>query len=224
MNPQQTLEHLANARVIPVLRTTETRTARAAAFGVLDAGFLTVELTLSIPDCAALIAELKAEGYASIGAGTVLSTNDCERVLDAGADYVVSPCAVPGLIEICRDRGVAYLAGAMTPSEVLAQHRAGATAVKLFPARAAGGPACLRAIKSVFPDVPLVPTGGIACAEAADYLAAGALAVGMGSELLPQEVVARGARLEIAEGARRLLKTWSAAWTLKTKKETSNVQ
>ncbi|MDJ0951056.1 MAG: bifunctional 4-hydroxy-2-oxoglutarate aldolase/2-dehydro-3-deoxy-phosphogluconate aldolase [Alphaproteobacteria bacterium] len=222
MSPQDLINRLGRSKVIPVLRARDGAAASRAAHAMIDAGFHTVEVTLTVPDAIAVIEELAARPGSLIGAGTVLSADDADRVIDAGARYVVSPCAVDGLVALCRARNVGCLPGAMTPSEILAQSRSGATAVKVFPARAAGGAGFLRAVKAVFPAIPMIPTGGIGCADVEDYLAAGALAVGMGSELLSADVIAHGSYEDLRGAAAEVIATWAATWNLTPSKEISN--
>jgi 2-dehydro-3-deoxyphosphogluconate aldolase / (4S)-4-hydroxy-2-oxoglutarate aldolase len=117
-----------------------------------------------------------------LGAGTVLDADDAVAVIEAGAHYAVTPAAGPG-VDVCLDRGLPVLVGALTPTEIYAAHARGATAVKVFPA-SVGGPAYVRALRDPLPGVPLVPVGGVDAAATVDYLAAGAVAVGVGSPLL----------------------------------------
>jgi 2-dehydro-3-deoxyphosphogluconate aldolase/(4S)-4-hydroxy-2-oxoglutarate aldolase len=118
-----------------------------------------------------------------LGAGTVLTPEQADAAVDAGATYLVSPVVDLEVIEAARRRGVAALPGALTPTEILRAWRAGAAAVKLFPA-SLGGPGYLRAVKAPLPEVPLVPTGGVGLEEIGGYLRAGALAVGLGGPLV----------------------------------------
>ncbi|WP_069622432.1 bifunctional 4-hydroxy-2-oxoglutarate aldolase/2-dehydro-3-deoxy-phosphogluconate aldolase, partial [Streptomyces niveus] len=118
-----------------------------------------------------------------VRAGTVLTAADAHAVHRAGADFVVTPAVCEG-VTAARELGLPVLAGVMTPTEIVAALRAGACAVKIFPAAQAGGPAYLRALQGPFPDVPFVPVGGVDAAAARAYLDAGALAVGIGSPLV----------------------------------------
>jgi 2-dehydro-3-deoxyphosphogluconate aldolase / (4S)-4-hydroxy-2-oxoglutarate aldolase len=117
-----------------------------------------------------------------LGAGTVLEADQAIAATEAGARYVVTPAYGPG-VDVCIEHGVPVLVGAMTPTEIYAAHARGATAIKVFPA-SLGGPGYVRALRDPFPDVPLVPVGGVGAAAATEYLRAGALAVGVGSPLL----------------------------------------
>src|SRR5205085_3252039 len=118
-----------------------------------------------------------------VGAGTVRTVDDVEAAVDAGAVYLVSPHTDPALCARAGQLGAAYLPGAFTPTEIVAAWSAGAAAVKLFPARL-GGPRYLRDIREPLPDIPIVPTGGVSAENAAEWFAAGAVAVGAGGSLI----------------------------------------
>jgi len=170
-------------RVVPVIRTGSASSARALVDALAAGGLTIFEITTSVPDHAALLAELARNDRLLVGMGTVLDAVAAHAAIDAGARFVVSPCVVPEVVEAAAARGVPAIPGAATPTEVLAAWRAGAAAVKCFPARQLGGPAFLKAVRSVLPDVPLIPTGGIELDDIDAYLAAGAHAVGMGGQL-----------------------------------------
>jgi 2-dehydro-3-deoxyphosphogluconate aldolase / (4S)-4-hydroxy-2-oxoglutarate aldolase len=135
-----------------------------------------------------------------LGAGTVLEANQAIAATEAGAGYAVTPAYGPG-VDVCVERGVPVLVGAMTPTEIYGAHVRGATAVKVFPA-SLGGPGYVRALRDPFPDVPLVPVGGVDAAATTEYLRAGALAVGVGSPLLG-DAPAGGDLAALAERATR---------------------
>ena len=199
-------ETLARTRVIPVLRLA-TRHASAAAIDCLvEAGFGTVELTLTTPDALTLLAELRKrmESTFLVGAGTVLDLDTAKRCLDAGADYLVSPCMVAGMANLARGAGRAALVGGFTPSEVLAAWREGAQIVKVFPA-SSGGPPHLQAIHAVFPEIPLCPTGGVSTANILDYFKAGAAVVGVGNNIIDHKALAAGDRAQVIRHARQFL-------------------
>jgi 2-dehydro-3-deoxyphosphogluconate aldolase/(4S)-4-hydroxy-2-oxoglutarate aldolase len=205
-------DRLAGMRVIPVLRLA-TRAAAAAAIDCLIEGrFLTVELTLTTPDAISLISELRRRMDSAflVGAGTVLDLDTAKRCLDAGADYLVSPCLVPGMARVAGDAGRAALIGGFTPSEVLAAWREGAQMVKVFPA-SSGGPAHLQAIHGVFPEIPLCPTGGVSAANMLDYFKAGAAVVGVGNNIIDQKALAAGDRTQVIRHARSFLELGAAA-------------
>jgi len=197
---------LVRLRVIPVLRLPTRPAAEQAIDALVEAGFRTVELTLTTPDAIALVADLRRRmdsGFL-VGAGTVLDLETAQRCLAAGADCLVSPCLVPGMAKLARDAGKAALVGGFTPSEVLAAWREGAEIVKVFPA-ATGGPSHLQALHAVFPEIPLCPTGGVSAANMVDYFHAGATVVGVGNNIIDQKALAAGDRAQVVKHARGFL-------------------
>jgi 2-dehydro-3-deoxyphosphogluconate aldolase/(4S)-4-hydroxy-2-oxoglutarate aldolase len=188
------LADLRATRVIPVIRTGTARAAATAIRWLHEAGLRVFEITLTIPDAAALIREFAAEPGLLIGAGTVPDAAAAGACLAAGARFIVAPWVDPDLAAPCRDAGAALLLGALSPTEVRAALRAGADAVKIFPAGSAGGPAHIKALASVFPGVAFCPTGGVAAGNVASYLAAGAAFVGMGGALVDEARILAGDR------------------------------
>ena len=186
---------LAALRVVPVLRLPSRERAASAIDCLVEAGYGTVEITLTTPDAVGLIRDLRQQAPQSflVGAGTVLDLDSARACLDAGADYLVSPALIPGLAALAHTRARAALIGGFTPGEVLAAWREGADVVKIFPA-SSGGPAHLAAIHAVYPDVPLCPTGGVSTANLLDYLKAGAAFVGVGNNVIDQRALAAGDR------------------------------
>jgi len=184
--------------VIPVLRLPTRAAAEQAIACLLEAGCKTVELTLTTPDAGALLRDLRGRVAADflLGAGTVLDLDTARRCLDAGADYLVSPCLVPGMAQLAHDDKRIALIGGFTPSEVLSAWREGAAIVKVFPA-ASGGPQHLQALHAVFPDIPLCPTGGVSTANIIDYFNAGAQVVGVGNNIIDQKALAAGDRARV---------------------------
>ncbi|WP_170386522.1 bifunctional 4-hydroxy-2-oxoglutarate aldolase/2-dehydro-3-deoxy-phosphogluconate aldolase [Ruegeria atlantica] len=184
---------LRSAQIVPVIRHRDPEIALTACDLLADAGIRALEITTTVPDAAALIAELRTR-YPEIctGAGTVLSAGQAEKVMAAGAEFVVSPCWSDAAAREAGDAKVPYLPGAMTPGEVHHHAENGAAVVKIFPADAAGGPSFLKAVKSVFPGLALMPTGGVSPDTAQSYLDAGALCVGMGGNLLPAQALETG--------------------------------
>ncbi len=178
--------HLHEAGVVPVIRTSSAALARKAVELLREEGFAIFEITLTTPGALELIRDLAQDSDLTIGVGTVLSTGDGQDAIHAGARFVVSPAYVPGLAALCRARETALALGAATPSEVLRAHQDGADFVKIFPASQLGGPGFLKALRSVFPDIALMPTGGINPPDIAPYLAAGALCLGMGGNLVSE--------------------------------------
>jgi 2-dehydro-3-deoxyphosphogluconate aldolase/(4S)-4-hydroxy-2-oxoglutarate aldolase len=199
-------DRLCALRVVPVLRLSSAEATERAVGWLAEAGFGTVEITLTTPGAVELIGRLARNAGAGllVGAGTVLDLDSAHRCLDAGARFVVAPCLVPGLARVAHDAGAAALIGGFTPGEVLAAHREGADIVKVFPA-ATGGPDHLRALHAVFPDIALCPTGGVSLRNLAAFLAAGAALVGVGNNIVDAKALAAGDRAGVVAHARQFL-------------------
>lgn len=199
------LSTLRMARVVPVVRTQQARHAATAVQWLHDAGLRIFEITMTIPDAPALIKELAADSSLLIGAGTVPDRAMAEQCLAAGARFIVAPWIDASLAAPCQAQGAVLMLGALTPTEVRGALAAGADAVKIFPAASVGGPAHIRALRSVFPQVAFCPTGGVDPANVMAYLAAGSAFVGMGGALVDEARVAAGDRGAIQDVARQVL-------------------
>jgi 2-dehydro-3-deoxyphosphogluconate aldolase/(4S)-4-hydroxy-2-oxoglutarate aldolase len=180
---------ITDGGVVAIARRLSADDVPAIADALARGGILAFELTLNEPEDAALRALEAAAAHTertgsgmAIGAGTVLSIDAAARAIDAGARFLVAPHLDVELVRWAGERGIPMLPGAATPTEVLTAWRAGAAAVKVFPASALG-PQFLREMRGPFPEIPLQPTGGITVENAGDYIRAGAIAVGMGSWL-----------------------------------------
>ena len=181
---QEALETIGECRVVAVLRAPDSTCLAAVADVLVASGVRAVEFALTTPGALEALERYSSTAgpEACLGAGTVLSASEAAAAVDAGARYLVTPAFLPEVIEAGAARGVPVLAGALTPTEILAAHNAGAAAVKVFPA-ALGGPAYVRLVRDPLPQIPLVPTGGIAIDDVRAYLDAGAFAIGTGSQL-----------------------------------------
>jgi 2-dehydro-3-deoxyphosphogluconate aldolase/(4S)-4-hydroxy-2-oxoglutarate aldolase len=212
MNENEVARKLLAMRVIPVLRLASRRDAETAIECLIEAGFRTVELTLTTPGAVELIGLLRRRRGTDflVGAGTVLDLASARACMDAGADYLVSPCLVPGMAALANGAGRIALTGGFTPAEVLAAWREGAAIVKIFPA-ATGGPAHLSALHAVYPDIPLCPTGGVSSSNMLDYFKAGAAVVGIGNNVIDQKALAAGDRGGVIAHARGFLEIAATA-------------
>ena len=205
MTRTELLAALRRARVVPVVRTRDRGLAATAVTWLRDAGIGIFEITMTIPEAPDLIRTLAADPRLLVGAGTVTDAATAQACLAAGARFIVAPWIDATLAAPCREADAALMLGAMTPSEVRAALAAGADAVKIFPAASAGGPAHIKALRSVFPEVAFCPTGGVDPANAAAYLAAGAAFVGIGGALVDEARIAAGDQAAIAAAARAVL-------------------
>lgn len=173
--------------VVAIARHLAASRVGATADALLEGGVLAFELTLNEPQADALSAIEAAARHATgtrlaIGAGTVLSREAARQAVDAGATFLVMPHTDPDLVAWAAEQGIPAFPGAATPTEVLAGWQAGAAAVKVFPASTLG-PSFVRELRGPFPDIPLLPSGGITLADVAAFIQAGAVAIGMGSWL-----------------------------------------
>ena len=195
-------QRLIAQRVIPVLRLASAELTERAIEYLAAAGFKIFEVTMTTPDATRVIRRF-ANRF-PVGAGTVLDLDTAQRCIDAGAQFLVSPCLVPGMAKLAHDAGRLALIGGFTPGEILAAHREGADIVKVFPA-SSGGPEHLRAIHAVFPDIPLCPTGGVSLDSMRKYFDAGAVFVGVGNNIVDQKALAAGDRARVVAHAMRFL-------------------
>ncbi len=211
MDSAEITKRLLDSRVIPVLRLGSRQDAEAAIDCLIEAGYSTVEVTLTTPGALELIGLLRGKCTSEflVGAGTVLDLDSARACLDAGADYLVSPCLVPGMGGLAARAGRIALGGGFTPGEVLAAWREGSAVVKVFPA-ATGGPSHLSAMHAVYPQIPLCPTGGVSMSNMADYFKAGAVVVGIGNNVIDQKALAAGDRTRVVAHARGFLDTAAA--------------
>ncbi len=165
-------------------------------------GIRTVEFTFTTPHLPQVLAAAAASRVPGQhdGAGTVVTAEQAEAAIDAGAEFLVTPAIRPQVAAVAQRRGVPVFLGALTPSEVLAALDLGSAAVKIFPA-SANGPRYLKDLHGPFPDVRLVPSGGVSSANAREFLEYGAFAVSAGTEVVPPSTVAAGDHAEIARRA-----------------------
>lgn len=189
----QTVSRLREVGIIPIIRAPSADAVLPVAEALLTAGLPIVEITLTVPKALDAIGVVtkRFAGKLLVGAGTVTDAEAVRRAAGAGAEFIVTPCLLPEVIEAAQRAGVAVLPGALTPSEVFAAFRAGGDMVKVFPVHSVGGAAYLRALRGPFPEIPLVPTGGVTLENIADLFQAGAVAVGVGTELISKEAVAK---------------------------------
>ncbi len=168
----------------------------------VEGGLGVVEITLDSPRALGQIEAVVAAREVVVGAGTVTRASQVAEVVAAGAAFVVSPVIVPEIIDACAEHDVVCIPGAATPSEIFGAWEHGAAAVKVFPAAPLGGPSYLDAIRRPLGGIPLIPTGGVHRDDAGAYLAAGAVALGVGGDLFSAAAMASGDLSSIADRAR----------------------
>jgi len=193
--------------IVPVVRASSQREALMAAEAVAGGGIPIVEITMTVPGAVDVIRVLAKMNSSKllIGAGTVLDAEAARRCRDAGAEFLVSPALNLETIEFATKENLLIMAGALTPTEIVKAWKAGADFVKVFPCGQVGGAKYIKAIKGPLPQIPLVPTGGVNLNTAAEFLEAGAEALGVGSELVQGEALKSGKPEIIVETARKFV-------------------
>jgi 2-dehydro-3-deoxyphosphogluconate aldolase/(4S)-4-hydroxy-2-oxoglutarate aldolase len=201
----QTLERIG---LIPVLRAHNAAQARAVVQAMIAGGVTVVEVTMTVPGALDVLKELKQEYGAKLllGSGTVTTAEQAKATIEAGAEFVVSPSLHPEVIAMTKSMKKLSIPGALTPTEAITAWNAGADYVKIFPCSAVGGASYLKALLAPFPQLKLIPTGGVTQQTAANLLRAGARALGVGSDLVNLAAIDAGTPEVITESARAYLK------------------
>lgn len=196
------LDALHDKRLLAVIRASTPDLALASARAVAQGGITLLEITYTVPDAPSVMQALAQDRDVIVGAGTVLTADQCFRALDAGARFIVAPNLSLDVARIAIDAGAAYFPGAYTTSEILAAHAAGAHVIKVYPVGVAGGPAYIQVIRDPLPDVPMLAAGGTNLDNVVPFLEAGCVAIGLGASLADPRLAADGAFDEITRRAR----------------------
>jgi 2-dehydro-3-deoxyphosphogluconate aldolase/(4S)-4-hydroxy-2-oxoglutarate aldolase len=208
---QEILARIQRTGIIPVLRALSTEEALAIVEALTAGGIDVIEVTMTVPGAVDIIRKLsRARADLLIGAGTVLDPETARNCMQEGAQFIVTPVTNVATIEICQKHSIAVFPGALTPTEIFAAWQAGGDAIKVFPASAMGGAPYLRSLKAPLPQIELIPTGGVSMATAADFLRAGAFALGVGADLCDSSAIAEGEPERITQTARLYLQTIAA--------------
>ena len=198
--------------MIPVVRASSPEEAIQAVEAIKAGGLPLLEITMTVPGALQVIEELvRRFDDAIVGAGTVLDADTARACIDAGAQFIVSPALDPETIACCSELDVAVMPGALTPTEVVSAWNAGADLVKVFPAGALGGSSYIKSLKAPLPQIELVPTGGVTLVNAADFIKAGAAAVGVGADLVDTKAIRAGQPEKITQAARAFIEAVSKA-------------
>jgi 2-dehydro-3-deoxyphosphogluconate aldolase/(4S)-4-hydroxy-2-oxoglutarate aldolase len=207
MDKQRVRERILEIGIIPVVRASSAGEACLAAEAVCQGGIPIVEITMTVPGAVELIRELvkNCGSEVLIGAGTVLNADAARRCIDAGAQFLVSPGLNLQTVAFAAGEEKLIMAGALTPTEVMAAWDAGADFIKIFPCGQVGGAKYIKALKGPFPQIPFIPTGGVNLNTAAEFLEAGAVALGIGGELVQADALKANKPEIIAENARKFL-------------------
>jgi 2-dehydro-3-deoxyphosphogluconate aldolase/(4S)-4-hydroxy-2-oxoglutarate aldolase len=207
MDKSEVLKRIEEAGIVPVVRASSADEAMQAIDALRAGGISILEITMTVPGAIKLIERVAdAHGHeVLVGAGTVLDPETAKACISAGAQFVVSPALNLATIELCRLHDIAVLPGALTPTEVLTAWNAGADVVKVFPCGALGGAKYLRSLKAPFPQILMIPTGGVSLTTAKDFIEAGAIALGVGADLVDTKAIREGRPEIVTEAAKAYL-------------------
>lgn len=208
MNKREVLKRIAEIGLVPVVRAQSADEAMRAVDAICAAGVNVLEITMTVPGAISVVQAVVTRfgTDAIVGAGTVLDAETARACILAGAQFVVSPALDLGTLAMCRRYSVAAMPGALTPTEVVTAWTAGADVVKVFPCGALGGASYIKSLKAPLPQIEMVPTGGVSLKTAADFIKAGAFALGVGADLVDVHAIRAGNSALVTERAREFLR------------------
>jgi 2-dehydro-3-deoxyphosphogluconate aldolase / (4S)-4-hydroxy-2-oxoglutarate aldolase len=215
MTIEDVISRIEEVGIIPVVRAASVAEATRAVEAICAGGIPVVEITMTVPNAVSVIREV-AQQYGDkvlIGAGTVITAEQAESCLRAGAEFLVSPGLAAPVLSVAQASGKLAIPGALTPTELMNAHVLGARLVKIFPCGNVGGPKYLKSLKAPFPGAMLIPTGGVNAANAADFIAAGAFALGVGADLVDTKALREGNLQKIISAAQELVQAVNSART-----------
>jgi 2-dehydro-3-deoxyphosphogluconate aldolase/(4S)-4-hydroxy-2-oxoglutarate aldolase len=208
MSKAEVIQTIRDVGIIPVVRAQSADEAMVAIDAIREGGISLLEITMTVPGAVGVIEKVSQRygAEALVGAGTVLDGETARACILAGAQFIVSPSLDLETIAVCRRYGIAVMPGALTPTEVVHAWSAGADFVKVFPAGAMGGASYIKSLKAPLPQIELVPTGGVSLKTAADFIKAGASALGVGADLVDVKAIREGQQKVITERAREFVR------------------
>ena len=209
--------------IIPVVRAASVEEANRAVEAICAGGIPVVEITMTVPNAITVIRELvqRRGGDVLIGAGTVTNAEQAESCVRAGAQFLVSPGLSTSVLSVARVNNRLAIPGALTPTELMNAQELGARLIKIFPCGNLGGPKYLKSLKGPFPHAQLIPTGGVNAANAAEFMAAGAYALGVGADLVDPAALREGNLEKITSAAKELVQAVASARPARAEKKTS---
>jgi 2-dehydro-3-deoxyphosphogluconate aldolase/(4S)-4-hydroxy-2-oxoglutarate aldolase len=222
MTKEQVRQRIEEIGIIPALRVSAPEEALFAAEAVCRHGIPIVEVTMTVPGAIEVIAELARQSPGVIaGAGSVPDRETAARCVEAGAQFLTSTGLDLEVVHFAVTQNIVVFPGALTPTEVMAAWKAGPDFIKIFPCAQVGGPAYIKALRGPFPHIPMIAAGGVNQQTAGDFILAGAVALGIGGELIPHEAIQRREEHWIGELARRFLHMVKKARTQRASQEKS---
>lgn len=213
MTIDEVIRRIEEVGIVPVVRAASVEEATRAVEAICAGGIPVVEITMTVPNAVSVIREVAKQHGSKvlIGAGTVVNADQAESCLRAGAEFLVSPGLSAPVLSVARAAEKLAIPGALTPTELMSAHDHGARLVKIFPCGNVGGPKYLKSLKAPFPKAELIPTGGVNAANAAEFIAAGAFALGVGADLVDATALREGNLEKIIAAAQELVQAVSGA-------------
>jgi 2-dehydro-3-deoxyphosphogluconate aldolase/(4S)-4-hydroxy-2-oxoglutarate aldolase len=213
MKKKEVIRQITEIGIVPVVRANSANEAVRAIEAVRRGGINIFEITMTVPNAVELIEKLsdKFGDSALIGAGTVLTPEQARDCINAGAQFVISPALNIETVAVCRNQEITVMPGALTPTEIVTAWNTGADFVKVFPAGALGGASYIKSLKAPLPDIKIIPTGGVSLKTAAEFIRAGASALGVGADLIDLKAIRDGNEEIITERARQFVEIVKAA-------------
>lgn len=203
---QEWLSRVRQQRAIAVIRAPQKFLAQEMAKAVAAGGIRLIEITWTTAGAATLISLLRSElPTCTIGTGTLLDVQQTRAAIAAGAQFLFSPHTHPALIEVAVEKEIPIIPGALSPTEIITAWQAGASSVKVFPVQAMGGASYIQSLQGPLKGIPLIPTGGVTVMNAASFIKAGAVGVGLAGDLFPQPALAKQEWSVVAEQAKKLV-------------------
>src|SRR5215471_15766116 len=217
---EDVIRKIGEIGIVPVVRASSVEEANRAIEAICAGGIPVVEITMTVPNAITVIREVVQRRGTDvlIGAGTVTNAEQAESCVRAGAQFLVSPGLAMSVLSVARVHNRLAIPGALTPTELMNAQEHGATLVKIFPCGNVGGAKYLKSLKAPFPHAQLIPTGGVNAANAADFIAAGAYALGVGADLVDATALKEGNLEKITTAAKELVQAVTAARPTKDKK------
>ena len=212
MNRDRTLGRILSSGVVAVIRMKDKAKLQKVIDAIQKGGVTCIEITMTVPNAVEIIRELSAavSKDVTIGAGTVTDAKTAGEVIKAGAKFVVGPIADIEMINACRGQDVVVMPGCFTPTEIFSAWKAGADIIKVFPATSLG-PKYFKDLAGPFPDIRLMPTGGVTIDNVGEWVKAGAVAVGIGSDLLDKKAIEDGRYEVLTDRAQRMVRNFREA-------------
>ena len=213
MTKDQILSFIKETGIVPVVRAASADGALRAIEAIYRGGIRSAEITMTVPNALRVLEQCAGEfgDKLVVGAGTVLDPETARACILAGAQFLVTPNLRLSTIEMAHRYAKAIIPGALTPTEVLTAWESGADIVKIFPCGNVGGPSYIKALKGPFPQIEMIPTGGVNLKTAGEFLKAGACAVAVGGELVDAKSIAEGRFDVIEQRPREYLQAVAAA-------------